>query len=119
MPGAKSNTAVIVRVPDGQPPSLSKEDIQIPSPESNQVLVNLSHVAQNPTDGAYLHLLVSGVTPRTFKHLIANTIQSKPLTPTHSATEPFSVAISSVKSLSWEVVLPAMQREMLLRGWCG
>ncbi|OJJ79071.1 zinc-binding alcohol dehydrogenase family protein [Aspergillus glaucus CBS 516.65] len=50
MPGDKSNTAVVVRVPDGQSPKLSKEDIRIPSPESNQVLVKISHVAQNPTD---------------------------------------------------------------------
>lgn len=49
----KSNTAVIVRVPDGQSPKLSKENIQIPSPESNQVLVKISHVAQNPTDGLH------------------------------------------------------------------
>ncbi|ODM14869.1 hypothetical protein SI65_09621 [Aspergillus cristatus] len=50
MAGDKSNAAVIVRVPDGQSPKLSKENIQIPSPESNQVLVKISHVAQNPTD---------------------------------------------------------------------
>jgi len=53
MAGDESNTAIIVRVPVGQFPKLSRENIQIPSPESNQVLVKISHVAQNPTDGVY------------------------------------------------------------------
>ncbi|PYI09801.1 putative zinc-binding dehydrogenase family oxidoreductase [Aspergillus sclerotiicarbonarius CBS 121057] len=45
-----TNTALVVRVADGQPPKLSKESIPKPSPAANQVLVKLSHVAQNPTD---------------------------------------------------------------------
>ncbi|PWY96196.1 putative zinc-binding dehydrogenase family oxidoreductase [Aspergillus sclerotioniger CBS 115572] len=45
-----TNTALVVRVAVGQPPKLSKEDIPRPSPTANQVLVKLSHVAQNPTD---------------------------------------------------------------------
>ncbi|KAL5041770.1 hypothetical protein BDW71DRAFT_217419 [Aspergillus fruticulosus] len=47
---ADSNTAIVVRVSDGQSPRLSKEDIPIPHPAANQVLVKLSHIAQNPTD---------------------------------------------------------------------
>ncbi|GLA33903.1 hypothetical protein AnigIFM63309_003926 [Aspergillus niger] len=43
-------TALVVRVTDGQHPKLSKEEIPRPSPASNQVLVELSHAAQNPTD---------------------------------------------------------------------
>lgn len=46
-----SNTALVVRVVDGQAPKLSKEDIAVPRPAAHQVLVKLSHVAQNPTDG--------------------------------------------------------------------
>jgi NADPH:quinone reductase-like Zn-dependent oxidoreductase len=46
------NSAVVVRVANGNQPSLSQENIAIPSPEANQVLVKVSHVAQNPTDGA-------------------------------------------------------------------
>lgn len=46
-----SNTALVVRVADGEAPKLSKEDIAVPRPAANQVLVKLSHVAQNPTDG--------------------------------------------------------------------
>ncbi|RDW76838.1 zinc-binding alcohol dehydrogenase family protein [Aspergillus mulundensis] len=42
------NTALVVRV-DGSP-RLSKEDIPRPRPSPNQVVVKLSHVAQNPTD---------------------------------------------------------------------
>ncbi|OJJ57337.1 hypothetical protein ASPSYDRAFT_58900 [Aspergillus sydowii CBS 593.65] len=45
-----SNTALVVRVVDGQAPKLSKEDIAVPRPAAHQVLVKLSHVAQNPTD---------------------------------------------------------------------
>ncbi|EAW12250.1 zinc-binding alcohol dehydrogenase family protein [Aspergillus clavatus NRRL 1] len=46
----ESNTALVARVVDGQKPLLSKENIPIPSPAPNQVLVRVSHVAQNPTD---------------------------------------------------------------------
>ncbi|KAJ5959368.1 uncharacterized protein N7479_006518 [Penicillium vulpinum] len=45
----QTNTALVVRV-SGQTPTLSKEAIQRPSPAANQVLVQISHVAQNPTD---------------------------------------------------------------------
>ncbi|OJJ98682.1 hypothetical protein ASPACDRAFT_30664 [Aspergillus aculeatus ATCC 16872] len=45
-----SNTALVVRVNDGESPRFSKEQIPIPRPEAHQVLVKLSHVAQNPTD---------------------------------------------------------------------
>lgn len=30
---------------------LHKDDVPIPRPDENQVLVKVSHVAQNPTDG--------------------------------------------------------------------
>ncbi|KAF9889256.1 hypothetical protein FE257_007569 [Aspergillus nanangensis] len=43
------NPTLVVRVQD-QSPRLSKENLPIPSPAPNQVLVKLSHVAQNPTD---------------------------------------------------------------------
>ncbi|KAJ5087175.1 zinc-binding dehydrogenase family oxidoreductase [Penicillium angulare] len=43
------NTAIVVRVADGVP-TLSQENIDIPSLEGHQVLVKVSHVAQNPTD---------------------------------------------------------------------
>ncbi|RHZ59802.1 uncharacterized protein CDV56_106190 [Aspergillus thermomutatus] len=45
-----SNTALVVRVADGESQKLCKEDIPIPCPTANQVLVKISHVAQNPTD---------------------------------------------------------------------
>lgn len=84
MPGDKSNTAVVVRVPDGQSPKLSKEDIRIPSPESNQVLVKISHVAQNPTDGMHSPQNPENIIRNWESWVIcANTIQSKPSTPTH------------------------------------
>lgn len=44
-------TVLVVRVADGQSPVSSKETIAILSPSANQVLVKISHVAQNPTDG--------------------------------------------------------------------
>ncbi|KAL4747506.1 hypothetical protein BDW72DRAFT_206398 [Aspergillus terricola var. indicus] len=47
---ATINTALVVRVADGQSPKLSKENIDIPRPAENQVLVKVSHAAQNPTD---------------------------------------------------------------------
>ncbi|PGH27450.1 hypothetical protein AJ80_00929 [Polytolypa hystricis UAMH7299] len=45
-----SNPALVVRVTDGRPPKLSNESIPIPTPAANQVLVKISHAAQNPTD---------------------------------------------------------------------
>ncbi|KAL4944148.1 hypothetical protein BDV06DRAFT_188195 [Aspergillus oleicola] len=45
-----TNTALVVRVAEGQSPRLSEEAIAIPRPAANQALVKLSHVAQNPTD---------------------------------------------------------------------
>ncbi|BDD58871.1 hypothetical protein MAP00_004113 [Monascus purpureus] len=47
----ESMTVLVVRVADGQSPVSSKETIAILSPSANQVLVKISHVAQNPTDG--------------------------------------------------------------------
>ncbi|CRG83938.1 Zinc-type alcohol dehydrogenase-like protein C2E1P3,01 [Talaromyces islandicus] len=44
-----SNNALVVRVVDGQP-RLVKESVATPVPGKNQVLVKISHVAQNPTD---------------------------------------------------------------------
>lgn len=35
-------------------PILSRDEIPIPSPADHQVLVKISHVAQNPTDGKSL-----------------------------------------------------------------
>ncbi|KAL4898499.1 putative zinc-binding dehydrogenase family oxidoreductase [Aspergillus ambiguus] len=46
----QANTTQVVRVSERGSPHLSKEDILIPSPAEHQVLVKLSHVAQNPTD---------------------------------------------------------------------
>ncbi|KAE8416814.1 putative zinc-binding dehydrogenase family oxidoreductase [Aspergillus pseudocaelatus] len=42
--------SLVVRVPEGQSPKLVKESIPAPSPGPGQVLVKVSHVAQNPTD---------------------------------------------------------------------
>lgn len=45
--------AMVTRCSSENAAYLSKESISIPSPESNQVLVKVSHVAQNPTDGKF------------------------------------------------------------------
>lgn len=45
--------AMVTRCSSENAAHLSKESIPIPSPVSNQVLVKVSHVAQNPTDGKY------------------------------------------------------------------
>ncbi|KAJ9491402.1 hypothetical protein VN97_g1854 [Penicillium thymicola] len=47
--GDRNNIALVVRV-KGEIPTLSKETVHRPSPAANQVLVEISHVAQNPTD---------------------------------------------------------------------
>ncbi|KAL4998632.1 putative zinc-binding dehydrogenase family oxidoreductase [Aspergillus recurvatus] len=47
---ADSNTALVVRVVDGKSSRLCKEEIPRPRPGESQVLVKLSHAAQNPTD---------------------------------------------------------------------
>lgn len=44
-------TAMVNRSSGEQSPHFSREDIDIPTPADNQVLVKISHVAQNPTDG--------------------------------------------------------------------
>ncbi|CAG8135216.1 unnamed protein product [Penicillium salamii] len=43
-------TAMVNRSSGEQSPHFSREDIDIPTPADNQVLVKISHVAQNPTD---------------------------------------------------------------------
>ncbi|KAJ5091374.1 hypothetical protein NUU61_006244 [Penicillium alfredii] len=48
--GAPPNTALVVRAPEGQSPTLVKEELPLPSPGQGQVQVKVSHVAQNPTD---------------------------------------------------------------------
>lgn len=45
--------AVVVRGSDKSSVRLSNEEIPIPSPAEHQVLIKISHVAQNPTDGKY------------------------------------------------------------------
>ncbi|KNG83460.1 alcohol dehydrogenase [Aspergillus nomiae NRRL 13137] len=44
------SSSLVVRVSEGQPPKLVRESIPVPSPGPGQVLVKVSHVAQNPTD---------------------------------------------------------------------
>ncbi|KAL4770898.1 hypothetical protein BDW60DRAFT_208713 [Aspergillus nidulans var. acristatus] len=58
---ATINTTLVVRVADNQSPKLSKENIDIPRPAENQVLIKVSHVAQRQSfdgrafgDGAVL-----------------------------------------------------------------
>ncbi|CAL5866808.1 uncharacterized protein PFLUO_LOCUS1018 [Penicillium psychrofluorescens] len=43
-------TSLIVRVPEGKSPKLAQEQLPLPRPGAGQVLVKVSHVAQNPTD---------------------------------------------------------------------
>ncbi|KAE8309294.1 chaperonin 10-like protein [Aspergillus transmontanensis] len=43
-------SSLVVRTPEGQSPKLVKESIPVPAPGPGQVLVKVSHVAQNPTD---------------------------------------------------------------------
>ncbi|OQE44389.1 hypothetical protein PENCOP_c002G02378 [Penicillium coprophilum] len=43
-------TALVTRGSAEQSPRLSKEEIDIPVPADHQILVKISHVAQNPTD---------------------------------------------------------------------
>lgn len=47
------NIALVVHTVDGKP-HLFKECIHPPTPGPNQVLVKVSHVAQNPTDGRFI-----------------------------------------------------------------
>lgn len=44
-------TALVNRGSAEQSPRLSKEEIDLPVPVGHQILVKISHVAQNPTDG--------------------------------------------------------------------
>ncbi|OGM46253.1 alcohol dehydrogenase [Aspergillus bombycis] len=44
------SSSLVVRVSEGKSPKLVREPIPIPSPDPGQVLVKVSHVAQNPTD---------------------------------------------------------------------
>lgn len=49
----KTGKCLVVRVPDGGTPTMEKEELPLPEPGSNQLLVKTSHVAQNPTDGRF------------------------------------------------------------------
>ncbi|GAB1202815.1 hypothetical protein APSETT445_001437 [Aspergillus pseudonomiae] len=44
------SSSLVVRVSEGQSPKLVRESIPVPSPGPGQVLIKVSHVAQNPTD---------------------------------------------------------------------
>ncbi|EQB50260.1 hypothetical protein CGLO_10321 [Colletotrichum gloeosporioides Cg-14] len=54
----KECQALVVEVPNGKP-SLVRKSIPIPQPASNQALVKISHIAQNPTDGKYMTQILS------------------------------------------------------------
>lgn len=47
-----ASSALVSKVVNGSP-SLVKCSIEVPSPASNQALVRVSHVSQNPTDGKH------------------------------------------------------------------
>lgn len=55
-------TSLIVRVPEGKSPKLAQEQLPLPRPGAGQVLVKVSHVAQNPTDGM-LYITYSSALP--------------------------------------------------------
>lgn len=46
-----SAEALVVRVDNNNTPKLSKESVLVPKPGKHQLLVKVSHAAQNPTDG--------------------------------------------------------------------
>lgn len=48
---ADSILALVQRNTKDGKPALAKERIQKPRPEAKQLLVKISHAAQNPTDG--------------------------------------------------------------------
>ncbi|WWC62193.1 uncharacterized protein I303_104788 [Kwoniella dejecticola CBS 10117] len=50
MANANTNTALVIQYDSDNSPSLVKQDIPIQTPGKRQVLVKISHVAQNPTD---------------------------------------------------------------------
>ncbi|WWC69904.1 uncharacterized protein I206_103847 [Kwoniella pini CBS 10737] len=47
---SKINTAIVIQYDSEKNPSLAKQEISIQKPGKGQVLVKISHVAQNPTD---------------------------------------------------------------------
>jgi NADPH:quinone reductase-like Zn-dependent oxidoreductase len=49
---ADNVTALVQRNVNGKP-TFAKEQISKPRPEAHQLLVKISHVAQNPTDSMY------------------------------------------------------------------
>lgn len=51
MTAATKTMAVVVRGSDESSVRLSNEEIPTPAPAEHQILVKISHVAQNPTDG--------------------------------------------------------------------
>jgi NADPH:quinone reductase-like Zn-dependent oxidoreductase len=78
---ATITTALVVRMADSQSPKLSKENIDIPRPAENQVLIKISHAAQSPTDSMFQS-----------SHdccLLMMPVQDNPLTAERSVTAPF------------------------------
>lgn len=65
MPIPTSAQALVVRVDSNNTTKLVKEPITVPKPAKHQLLVKVSHVAQNPTDGEQVRLVLP---PNIFKH---------------------------------------------------
>lgn len=45
------SSAIVQRVPDGEQPKLIRDSIPVPQPGPHNLLVKVSHIGQNPTDG--------------------------------------------------------------------
>lgn len=51
MPAPAFCQALVVNLDSNNTPALVKESVPVPKPDKHQLLVKVSHVAQNPTDG--------------------------------------------------------------------
>jgi NADPH:quinone reductase-like Zn-dependent oxidoreductase len=56
MSSPATSQALVVRLDNNGTPKLAEEQVPVPKPGSQQLLVKVSHVAQNPTDGELILL---------------------------------------------------------------
>jgi hypothetical protein len=97
-------TSLVIKENVGSAPQLVKRLVPLPTPAEHELLVKVSHVAQNPTDGMYC--------PNDEIETTNRNLQFYPSMPMHSETELSLGAISLEKSRTPAQMLMASPKEL-------